>query len=140
MPIEPGHNISENVRPAPGHGLRVAILDDDPSVRTAIARVIGASGMVGGCFANWMELSHGIYRFEPDCIIMDLCMPGLDGLEVMNFLRKGGARAPVILVTAQDDPGVGEICLEAGADAFMRKPLHAAELLAVITRLSCPAD
>jgi FixJ family two-component response regulator len=126
----------EDIQAVPGRILRVAILDDDPSVRIAISRVISASGMVGSCFANWMELSQNIHRFAPDCLIVDLCMPGLDGLEVMNFLRKGGTKVPVILVTAQDDPDLAEICLKAGADAFMRKPLQASELLEVITRLS----
>ena len=127
--------------PAASDGpIRIAILDDDPSVRTAISRLISASGMSGACFANCMELFNGIAQFKPDCIILDLYMPGLDGLEVMNYLRKNGTQEPIILVTAQDDPALREICLKAGANAFMRKPLPATELLAVIAQLARTAD
>ena len=115
--------------------IKVAILDDDPSVRTAIGRLVSASGMTGVCFANCMELFNGILRLSPDCIILDLYMPGLDGLEVMNYLRKNGEKAPIVLVTAQDDPALREICLKAGASAFLRKPLPAGELLDVIAGL-----
>lgn len=115
--------------------IRVAILDDDPSVRTAIGRLVSACGMTGSCFANCMELFNGIVQLRPDCIILDLYMPGLDGLEVMNYLRKNGEKAPIILVTAQDDPALREICLKAGASAFMRKPLPASDLLDVISQL-----
>jgi len=127
---------SENI-PATREGppIRVAILDDDPSVRTAISRLVSASGMTGAAFGNCMDLFNGIVRFRPDCIILDLYMPGLDGLEVMNYLRKNGEKAPIVLVTAQDDPALREICLKAGASAFMRKPLPANELLDVIAEL-----
>jgi two-component system CheB/CheR fusion protein len=86
-----------------------------------------------------MELFNGILRFAPDCIILDLYMPGLDGLEVMNYLRKNGEKAPIVLVTAQDDPALREICLKAGASAFLRKPLPAIELLDVIGGLVAAA-
>jgi len=125
----------ENVPTLNEGPIKVAILDDDPSVRTAISRLVSASGMTGACFANCMELFNGILRFSPDCIILDLYMPGLDGLEVMNYLRKNGEKAPIVLVTAQDDPALREICLKAGANAFLRKPLPAGELLDVIGSL-----
>jgi FixJ family two-component response regulator len=140
MPGQAVSSDSENAASADERPIRVAILDDDPSVRTAIGRLISASGMTGVCFANCMELFNGIPPFKPDCIILDLYMPGLDGLEVMNYLRKNGTKEPIILVTAQDDPSLREICLKAGANAFMRKPLPANELLAVIAQLTRTAD
>src|SRR3954469_18196602 len=126
----------ENAPAASEGPIRIAILDDDPSVRTAISRLISASGMTGASFANCMELFNGIGPFKPDCIILDLYMPGLDGLEVMSHLRKNGTKEPIILVTAQDDPALRDICLKAGANAFMRKPLPATELLSVIAQLA----
>jgi len=124
--------------PRPGRNLRVAILDDDPSVRTAISRLVGASGMVGGSFSNAMELLNALPMFAPDCIILDLYMPGLDGLEVLNYLRKTNLAAPVIMITAQDDPSLRDTCLKAGASAFLRKPLQATELLATIAEAAQP--
>src|SRR6476620_9616004 len=128
-------SVAENMPTPNERPIKVAILDDDPSVRTAITRLVCASGMTGACFANCMELFNGILRFAPDCIILDLYMPGLDGLEVMNYLRKNGEKAPIVLVTAQDDPALREICMKAGASAFLRKPLPANELLDVIAEL-----
>jgi FixJ family two-component response regulator len=119
--------------------LRVAILDDEPSVRTAISRLVSASGMISGSYANCMELFNGVSLFDPDCIILDLYMPGLDGLEVLSYLRRTGVKVPIIMITAQDDPSLRETCLKAGANAFMRKPLQAAELLAVIAQTASPA-
>ena len=116
----------------------MAILDDDPSVRTAISRLVSASGMASGCFANCMELFNAIPIFDPDCIILDLYMPGLDGLEVLGHLRKTGLETPVIMITAQDDPTLRDTCLSAGANAFLRKPLQATDLLATITQTAAP--
>jgi len=119
---------------SPRQALRIAILDDDPSVRTAISRLVSASGMASGCFANCMELFNAIPLFDPDCIILDLYMPGLDGLEVLSYLRKAGLKTPVIMITAQDDPTLRATCLNAGASAFLRKPLQATDLLATIAQ------
>jgi FixJ family two-component response regulator len=123
----------------PRQALRIAILDDDPSVRTAISRLVSASGMASGCFANCMELFNAIPVFDPDCIILDLYMPGLDGLEVLSYLRKTGLKTPVIMITAQDDPTLRTTCLNAGASAFLRKPLQATDLLAIIAQTTGPA-
>ena len=124
---------------APRQCLRVAILDDDPSVRMAISRLVSASGMASGSFANCMELFNAIPVFDPDCIILDLYMPGLDGLEVLSHLRKTGLKTPVIMITAQDDPTLRDTCLNAGASAFLRKPLQATDLLATIAQTAIPA-
>jgi FixJ family two-component response regulator len=121
-----------------GRCIRVAILDDDPSVRTAISRLLNASGMISGAFATSIDLFNTVGLFRPDCIVLDLYMPGLDGLEVLAYLRQTGVNAPVIMITAQDDPALREKCLKAGATAFMRKPLQATELLDTITVSAAP--
>lgn len=128
-----------NPAASPRQALRIAILDDDPSVRTAISRLVTASGMASGAFATCMELFNAIPVFNPDCIILDLYMPGLDGLEVLGHLRKTGLKTPVIMITAQDDPTLRATCLNAGASAFLRKPLQATDLLATIARTAGPA-
>jgi two-component system, LuxR family, response regulator FixJ len=75
---------------------------------------------------------------RPDCILVDLYMPTLDGLEVMNYLRQIGITAPVIIMTAHDDPALRDSCLKAGATAYLRKPLEATELLDAIARSAEP--
>ena len=136
----PAANQAAATEPRVPQCLRVAILDDDPSVRTAISRLVSASGMASGAFANCMELFNAIPVFDPDCIILDLYMPGLDGLEVLSHLRKTGLKTPVIMITAQDDPTLRDTCLSAGASAFLRKPLQATDLLATIAQTAAPAN
>lgn len=114
--------------------LRVAILDDDPSVRTAIKRLLNASGMICDTFATGIDLFNALGTTRPDCILVDLYMPTLDGLEVMNYLRETGINAPVIIMTAHDDPATRDSCLKGGATAYLRKPLEADELLETIAQ------
>jgi FixJ family two-component response regulator len=132
--VEKVHTIPEGLLVMAGRSLRVAILDDDPSVRTAVNRLLNASGMTGDCFATSIDLFNAVARRRPDCIVLDLYMPGLDGLEVMSYLHQIGVKVPVIIMTAHDDPALRESCLKAGATAYLRKPLQATELLDTITR------
>jgi FixJ family two-component response regulator len=130
--------IPEGVQAMAVRSLRVAILDDDPSVRVAISRLLNASSMIGDSFATSIDLFNAMETARPDCILVDLYMPTLDGLEVMSYLRQIGVTAPVIIITAHDDPTLRDRCLRAGATAYLRKPLEAAELLDSITRSARP--
>jgi FixJ family two-component response regulator len=114
--------------------LRVAILDDDPSVRTAIKRLLDVSGMIADTFTTSVELFNAMETASPDCILVDLYMPTLGGLEVLNYLRVTGINVPVIVMTAHDDPAARVSCLKAGAIAYLRKPIEGAELLDTIIR------
>jgi FixJ family two-component response regulator len=60
--------------------------------------------------------------FDVDCVVLDVQMPGLNGLEVQRRLVAGGKRLPIIFITAHDEPGVRERALGMGALAFIRKP------------------
>jgi FixJ family two-component response regulator len=134
------HALPEGILAMAARSLRVAILDDDPSVRTAISRLLKASGMIGDTFATSIDLFNAMEKGRPDCILVDLYMPTLDGLEVMSYLREIGVAAPVIIMTAHDDPALRDSCIKAGATAYLRKPLEAAELLDTITRSARPVS
>lgn len=112
--------------------LRVAILDDDQSVRTAIGRLLKTSKMEVDAFATSIELFNAIERNRPSCIVLDLQMPGMDGVDVMRFLAECGIDIPTIVITAHDEPATRNRCLGAGAAAYLRKPLDADELLKTI--------
>jgi FixJ family two-component response regulator len=116
----------------PGHQTRVAILDDDQSVRTAISRLLRTSEMAVDLFATSVELLNSFERGTPDCLVLDLQMPGMNGIDVMNYLSHTGSRVPTIVITAHDGPGSRESCVAAGATAYLRKPLDADELLRAI--------
>lgn len=111
---------------------RVAILDDDRSVRTALGRLLKTSHLEVDSFATSIELFNAIERRRPNCLILDLQMPGMNGLDVMRFLEQSGIRIPTIVITAHDELNMRESCLGAGAAAYLRKPLDADELLKAI--------
>jgi FixJ family two-component response regulator len=111
---------------------RIAILDDDYSVRTAISRLLKSSGMDAVCYATSMALLSGFEHNMPDCLVLDLQMPGMTGIDVMQYLRHAGIRVPIVIVTAHDELGSPAACLAAGASAYLRKPLDADELIRAI--------
>ncbi|HTW34441.1 MAG TPA: response regulator [Rhizomicrobium sp.] len=122
--------------------MHVAILDDDLSVRTAIGRVLRMSEMTVDSCGTSLELFDAMAEKSPDCLVLDLQMPGMNGFDVMKYLGRRGVRVPTIIISAQDEPGSCESCLVAGASAYLRKPLDADELLktideAVAARADC---
>jgi len=111
---------------------RIAILDDDLSVRTAISRLLRASQMETECFSSYMELLNFLERGAIDCLVLDLQMPGMNGIDVIRYLDQRGVSLPIVVITAHDGPGARESCLSAGAVGYVRKPLDADALLTAI--------
>jgi FixJ family two-component response regulator len=111
--------------------LRVAILDDDSSVCRAISRLLKSSRIAAEAYSSSGAFFEGILREElaPDCIVLDLQMPGMSGFEVMDCLNKAGMRIPIVIITAHDEPGSRDACLSAGAFRYLCKPLDAGQLL-----------
>jgi FixJ family two-component response regulator len=105
--------------------LRIAIVDDDASVCRALKRLVRSLGMEAETFASgreMLELMRVMPTFKPDCVVLDVQMPDIGGLELQRRLAPSGL--PVIFITAHDDVGVRESALAAGAVAFMRKPFQ----------------
>ena len=110
----------------------VAIVDDDSAVRKALSRLLGASTIQAQSFASGREFLDSLGSGVPDCLILDLQMPEMTGLELQGELVRLGARIPTIVITAHNESGLRERCLAAGAIAFLVKPLDSTELLASI--------
>ena len=105
----------------------IAIVDDDESVCRAIKRLVRSLGMEAKTFTSgqeFLDLIETTPSFEPDCVILDVQMPGLNGLEVQEQLNRSGSWLPVIFITAHDVVGVRERALAAGAVALLRKPFN----------------
>jgi len=114
----------------------IAIVDDDESVCHAIKRLARSLGMEADTFASGQEFIDFIEAMPAqrfDCVILDVQMPGLNGLGVQARLKRLGYRFPIIFITAHDEANVRERALAAGAVAFLRKPF-AAELLIMTLR------
>jgi len=104
---------------------RIAIVDDDESVCRAVKRLLRSFSMDAETFnsgQNFLDLVEAMPSFRPDCVILDVQMPGMNGLEVQHRLAMSGKTIPVIFITAHDELGVREKALAAGAVAFLRKP------------------
>jgi FixJ family two-component response regulator len=114
--------------------LLVAVVDDEASIRKALRRLLGASDLDCLVFASGREFLESLQKQIPDCVVLDLHMPGLTGLEVQRELARVGVVLPAIIITAHDDPANREQCLTAGASAYLRKPLEEATLLGAIQR------
>ncbi len=110
----------------------VAIVDDDASVRKALARLLRALSINPQTFASAREFLDSLPSSVPECLILDLHMPDMNGLELQGELARVGARIPTIVVTAHNEIGYREQCRAAGAAAYLLKPLDESTLIAAI--------
>lgn len=120
----------------------IVIVDDDESVCRALRRLIRSIAMNAETFSsgqNFLDLLDAMPSFQPDCVILDVQMPGMNGLEVQERLARSGKTVPVIFITAHDEVGLREKALAAGAVAFLRKPFND-ELLIKTMREALKAD
>jgi FixJ family two-component response regulator len=112
---------------------RVAVVDDGESIRKALQRLLRASDLEADTFASAQDflasLQHGRL---PDCLVLDLQMPGTSGLDLQRQVTGAGLHLPIVVITGHDQPGMQARCLAAGARAYLRKPLEAGTLLAAI--------
>ncbi len=105
----------------------IVIVDDDESVCRAIRRLVRSLAMDAETFSSgqdFLDLLEAMPSFKPDCLILDMQMPGINGLGVQERLTKTGKTIPVVFITAHDEVGVREKALAAGAVAFIRKPFN----------------
>src|SRR3982074_555698 len=100
----------------------VAIVDDDSAVRKALARLLCASAIEARTFSSGREFLDSLPFGTPDCLIVDLQMPEMTGLELQLELARTGARLPTIVITAHNDVGLREGGLAAGAAGHLRQP------------------
>jgi FixJ family two-component response regulator len=111
---------------------RVAIVDDDAAVRRALARLLRASSFDPVTYGSAAEFLASIGARLPECLVVDLQMPEMTGLELQQHLVKAGISIPTIVITAHDGLGTRERCRSAGAAAYLLKPLQEAPLISAI--------
>jgi two-component system KDP operon response regulator KdpE len=110
-------------------GARVLVVDDEPSIVRVVAANLRARGYEALTAASGEAALALIETQQPDCIVLDLRLPGVDGLEVLRRLRTW-ATTPVVILTAVDDQRDKATALDLGADDYVTKPFAMAELLA----------
>ena len=102
----------------------VAVVDDEESVRKALIRLLRAANMDAEAFASGEAFLNSLDKFRPDCVVLDLQMPGLTGRDVQKRLISMQINLPVILITAHDDVVTQQQSLSDGAANYLRKPLR----------------
>ena len=123
--------------PAAAPPARVLVVDDTPQNVKLLADILGAKGFVAITAANGEEALAKLAAEQPDIVLLDVMMPGLSGYDVCRRIRADPATAllPVVLVTSLDPHEERVKGIEAGADDFLSKPIHQAELLARVRSL-----
>ena len=111
------------------------MVDDEPALRDSLRRALVAEGFDVSVAADGSAALVELASSEPDAVVLDVMMPGLDGLEVTRRLRSGGHRVPILILTARAGVGDRVDGLDAGADDYLVKPFALEELLARIRAL-----
>jgi two-component system response regulator MprA len=115
--------------------MRLLVVDDDPGVREALALVLDLNGFEVATAGDGREAMRTLAVAAADAVILDVLMPGLDGLEVCRRMRATGDRTPVLMLTARAEVSERVAGLEAGADDYLAKPFAREELVARLRAL-----
>lgn len=110
----------------------VHLIDDDEAIRRSAAFMLRASGFVVKTYVSGGELLETGRELAAGCILLDVRMPEMSGLEVQQALRERGIRLPVIVMTGHGDVGVAVQAMKAGAVDFLEKPFEKAAVLAAL--------
>src|ERR1700681_131781 len=117
----------------------VLVVDDDDSMREAIERLLGAGGFATAGYTSAEALLAGGGISNALCIISDIKLPEMSGLELLTELRELGVLIPVIIITAHDSAGLRAEAKLHGATAYLAKPFMGSALLAAIDGIVRPA-
>jgi two-component system, OmpR family, response regulator MprA len=110
--------------------MHLLVVDDDPAVREALALVLDLNGFEVATAGDGREAIRTLASNSLDAVVLDVLMPGLDGLEVCRRIRAAGDHTPVLMLTARTEVSERVEGLEAGADDYLAKPFAHEELIA----------
>jgi FixJ family two-component response regulator len=110
----------------------VAVVDDETPVRAALGRLLRLAGYQVAGFESGEQFLASLVVRQPACVLLDVNMPGLSGLQVQARLLAESAPLPVVFITASDDPSVERLALAAGGLRVLHKPFGNDELLAAV--------
>jgi FixJ family two-component response regulator len=120
----------------PQESVTIYIVDDDESIRRALKRLLKAAGYHALTFASAEEFLDFTSCHGEGCLVLDIRLPGITGLDLQEKLASGGAKYAVIFMTAHDNPQWQERARKAGAVAYLKKPFNEHSLLDAV-QLAC---
>lgn len=112
--------------------LRVVLADDHPGLLDAVSRLLASRFDVVGAAGDGLEALRLVTELRPDAVVLDLAMPGLDGLGVTARIRQAGLTAAIVILTVTEDPALAEAAVAAGALGYVIKPHAGSELVAAV--------
>jgi FixJ family two-component response regulator len=112
----------------------IAVVDDDASVRAGVARLLRALGFSTCAFASAREFLLSPLLMDTACLIADVEMPGMSGVELQEHLIAHGHSTPIVFITAFPEDGVRDRVMSAGAVDFLRKPFDEVRLIECVER------
>jgi two-component system CheB/CheR fusion protein len=115
---------------------KVYVVDDDDAVRDSMRALLEASGIEVRDYASARDFLYSGCRNSDGCLLLDLHMPGMGGIELLELLRAEGCELPVIVITGRSDPTVKERVIRAGAQNVLEKPVDEAVLMNALDRAS----
>ncbi len=110
----------------------VYVIDDDPSVRKSLQRLLTVYGFMVKTYASAQEFMGDIEVKSPDCLVLDVRLPGLDGLELQKLLGEKGMAIPIVFITGHGDIPMSVRAMKAGAVDFLAKPFSDEDLLSAV--------
>jgi FixJ family two-component response regulator len=111
---------------------RIAVIDDDTSVRNALRRLFRSADHDAEAYESGWEFLNDLEHHVPDCLVLDIHMPEMSGLELQRHLRAHGLDLPCVMITGHDEEGSKEACFAAGATSYLRKPFDETSLLKAV--------
>jgi two-component system, OmpR family, response regulator MprA len=115
--------------------MKILVVDDERAVRESLRRALELEGYRVQMAGDGAEAIAQLATDQPDAVVLDVLMPGVDGLEVCRHVRRSGSTLPVLMLTARDGVGDRVAGLDAGADDYVVKPFALVELLARLRAL-----
>lgn len=107
----------------------IAIVDDDEALREALKSVVRAGGFLTNTFASAEEFLGSSQRRDTTCLILDVRLPGMNGIELQRWLLDASSSFPIIFITAHGDAAIRDLVMGAGAAGFLNKPVRSDTLL-----------
>lgn len=129
-----GRTSPEAMQDAPDVNPLIHIVDDDDAVRSALRMLVMSFGWKARAFGSGQAFLDALPQAKPDCILLDLDMPGMNGAEVQESLQAQGIDIPVIIITGQKNSLLASRALAAGACGMLGKPFQDEELKLLIER------